>query len=349
MPRIIDLRSDTVTKPTESMKQAMYMAEVGDDVMGEDPTVNELEAYAASITGKESALFFPTATQSNLAAIMAFCQRGDEYIVGDQAHCYRFEAGGAAVLGSVQPQPIPFESNGTLDLAKVKKQIKMDDPHFARTRLLCLENTFMGKALPVDYLIEAGNFAKEHGLALHMDGARACNAAVASSCTLEELLAPVDSVTICLSKGLGCPAGALLCASKKVIILAKRARKILGGGMRQAGILAAAGLYALKNHIDRLAEDHRLAQVLADQLKTIEHPDLLSVSSSTNMVFLEMSPEKGRHLQAFLSENGIKILSGYLEHIRLVIHMDTNEADVLQAAEIISKFFSESFVIQKYI
>ncbi|MCW5622370.1 MAG: low-specificity L-threonine aldolase, partial [Burkholderiales bacterium] len=259
----IDLRSDTVTRPTPGMRAAMAAAEVGDDVYGEDPTVNRLEVLAAGLLGKEAALFVPTGTQSNLLGVMAHCERGDEYLVGQQAHTYKYEGGGAAVLGSIQPQPLEFEPDGSLDLERAAAAIKPDDSHFARTRLLCLENTQGGKVLALDYLERAHAFARAHGLGLHLDGARLFNAAVEQGVPVGEIARWFDTVSVCLSKGLGAPVGSVLCGSAGHIAKARRWRKVLGGGMRQAGVLAAAGIYALENHIERLAEDHANARRLA--------------------------------------------------------------------------------------
>ena len=244
--RTIDLRSDTVTRPTEKMRKIMAGAEVGDDVYGDDPTVNRLEKRAAEMTGFEDAIFATSGTQANLIGIMSHCQRGDEYIVGQLAHTYRYEAGGAAVLGSIQPQPLEFEKDSTLDLKKVEEKIKADDFHFARTRLLCLENTQGGKALPLDYLQKASSFAKSKNLKLHLDGARLFNAVVKQNVEVTEITGCFDSVSICLSKGLGAPVGSLLCGSVEFISEARKWRKMVGGGMRQTGIVAAAGLYALE-------------------------------------------------------------------------------------------------------
>jgi threonine aldolase len=253
---LIDLRSDTVTRPNEAMRQAMYQAEVGDDVYGDDPTVNALQALICELTGKEAALFLPTGTQANLVALLTHCQRGDEYIVGQKAHNYMYEAGGAAVLGSIQPQPLDMADDGSLPLDKVAAAIKIDDIHFARTRLLSLENTHSGKVLPLEYLKKAFEFTREKGLALHIDGARIMNAAVALDVPLSEITRYCDTLTLCLSKGLGAPVGSLLVGSKEYIHRANRWRKMTGGGMRQSGILAAAGIYALENNVQRLKEDH---------------------------------------------------------------------------------------------
>ncbi|MCG8435344.1 MAG: low-specificity L-threonine aldolase, partial [Gammaproteobacteria bacterium] len=251
----IDLRSDTVTLPTQAMRDAMHAADVGDDVYGEDPSVNALEARMAHMAGFESALFLPSGTQSNLVALLSHCRRGDEYIVGQHAHTYRFEGGGAAVFGGIQPQPLDFEADGTLHLDKVAAAIKPDDNHFARTRLLCLENTVNGKILPLSYMQAAAEFARAHNLKLHLDGARIFNAAVALGFNLRDITQHCDSVSICLSKGLGAPVGSVLCGDRAFIEQARRWRKVAGGGMRQAGVLAAACIYALDNNVERLAED----------------------------------------------------------------------------------------------
>ncbi len=258
-----DFRSDTVTRPTPGMRAAMAAAEVGDDVFGDDPSVNALEAQAAALLGFEAALFVPSGTQSNLVGVMTHCARGDEYIVGQDAHTYRYEAGGAAVLGSVQPQPILNARDGTLPLDDIEAAIKPDDAHFARSRLIALENTIGGKVLPAGYTQAVRELADRRGLALHLDGARLWNAAVKSGVAPRDIARGFDSVSVCLSKGLGAPVGSLLCGGRDFIRAARRWRKMLGGGMRQAGILAAAGSYALDHHIARLADDHANAARLA--------------------------------------------------------------------------------------
>jgi threonine aldolase len=248
------------------MRAAIAEAVVGDDVFGDDPTVTRLEARAAEMLGKAAALFVPTGTQSNLVALMAHCGRGDEYIVGQMAHCYRWEAGGAAVLGSIQPQPIANQPDGTLALDDIAAAIKPDDPHFARTRLLALENTIGGRILPQTYVVEATTLARERGLACHLDGARLFNAAVASGVSADVLARPFDSVSVCLSKGLGAPVGSIIAGTGPEIEQANRLRKLLGGGMRQAGVVAAGGIYALDHHVERLADDHANARRLAEGL-----------------------------------------------------------------------------------
>ncbi len=272
--RYIDLRSDTVTQPTDAMRQAMLHAEVGDDVYGEDPGVNALEAFGARLLGKQAALFVPSGTMSNLLAVMSHCQRGEGAILGNAAHIYRYEAQGSAVLGSVALQPLPMQRDGTLAFDDIKAALAPDDAHFVQTRLICLENTHNGKVLPLSYLQEMGAFVAERGLKLHLDGARLFNAAVASETPVEVIAAPFDSISICLSKGLGAPVGSLLVGSHDFIARARRLRKMLGGGMRQAGILAQAGLFALEQHVTRLADDHRRAKRLAEGLAALSGIEL---------------------------------------------------------------------------
>jgi threonine aldolase len=333
--KIIDLRSDTVTKPGDGMRQAMLEAEVGDDVYGEDPTVNDLQELAAEVTGKEAALFVPTGTQGNLLAILAHCQRGEEYIAGQQAHCYRYEAGGAAVFGGVQPQPIEFEGDGRLDLAKVAAMIKPADDHFAITRLLCLENTQAGRALPLDYQREAAALAREYGLKLHLDGARVFNAAVRQQVPVSEITCYYDSISFCLSKGLGAPVGSILVGSREFIARAHRWRKMAGGGMRQVGILAAAGIYALKHNVVRLVEDHQNAKRLAEGLCNIEGLDVELDKVDTNMVFVSMTLEKQPQLIDCLKKQGI-LIGGYGQ-LRLVTHHDIAADDVPVVVEAFEK------------
>src|SRR5947207_3414927 len=259
---MIDLRSDTVTQPSRGMREAMSRAEVGDDVFGDDPTVNRLQEVLAGRFGADAGLFFPSGTQSNLAALMAHCQRGEEVILGQDAHTYCHEAGGAAVLGSIQPQPLDNEPDGTLDLAKVEAAIKPDDSHYAITRLVAIENTIRGKVIGRPYMAEALALARRHSLSTHLDGARIFNASVKLGMPVKDLCAGFDTVSVCLSKGLGTPAGTVLVGRKEVIHRARRIRKMLGGTMRQVGILAAAGIYALEHNVERLAEDHANAQRL---------------------------------------------------------------------------------------
>jgi len=319
---LVDLRSDTVTRPSAGMRRAIAEAQVGDDVFGDDPTVNRLQARAAEMLGFERALLFPSGTQSNLAALMSHCQRGDEYLVGQEAHTYRYEGGGGAVLGSIQPQPLANRPDGTLDLAEVEAAIKPDDPHFARTRLLALENTIGGRVIPRAYLENALKLAKRRGLSTHLDGARIFNAAVKLGVSARELCEGFDSASVCLSKGLGAPAGTLLLGGKAFIEKALRMRKILGGAMRQAGVLAAAGLYALEHNVARLAEDHANAERLARGLREagyeVEPPQ-------TNMVFVKAPAEFADHLV----NNGVLVLAG--ARLRLVTHLDVDGAGIERA------------------
>ncbi|TWC11765.1 MULTISPECIES: low-specificity L-threonine aldolase [unclassified Pseudomonas] len=319
---VIDLRSDTVTQPSAAMLDAMAGAPTGDDVYGEDPTVNRLEAELAGRLGFAAALFVPSGTMSNLLGLMAHCERGDEYIVGQQAHTYKYEGGGAAVLGSIQPQPLEVQADGSLDLAQVAAAIKPDDFHFARTRLLALENTMQGKVLPLEYLARARRFTREHGLALHLDGARLYNAAVKLDVDAREITQYFDSVSVCLSKGLGAPIGSVLCGSVGLIDKARRLRKMVGGGMRQAGILAAAGLYALDHQVQRLADDHANARRLAEGLQAAGY-EVEPVQ--TNMVYVHMG-ERAEALKAFAAERGIKLVAA--PRLRMVTHLDVSAAQI---------------------
>lgn len=339
MTNPIELRSDTFTLPTPAMREAMFRAEVGDDVYGEDPTVNRLETLAAEMFGKEAALFTTSGTQGNLLALLSHCQRGEEYIVGQSAHTYRYEAGGAAVLGSIQPQPLDFEPDGTLDLAKVAAAIKPDDYHFAITRLLCLENTQDGKVLPLAYQAEARALAKRHGLNIHLDGARVFHAAVAQGVDVREIAKNYDSVSVCLSKGLCAPVGTMLVGDADFIARARRWRKMVGGGMRQAGVLAAAGILALTEMVERLAEDHRHAEMLAAGLAEI--PGFSVEWQATNMVFYRLDENPAGKFSAFMVERGINIGddSGL---IRAVTHHGITAADierVLDAARAFGAIF----------
>jgi threonine aldolase len=320
--KLVDLRSDTVTRPSDGMRRAMAQAQVGDDVFGDDPTVNRLQAHAAEMLGFEQGLLFPSGTQSNLAALMSHCGRGDEYLVGQEAHTYRFEAGGGAVLGSIQPQPLANRPDGTLDLAEVEAAIKPDDPHFARTRLLALENTIGGRVISRSYLEKALEVARRRGLSTHLDGARIFNAAVKLGVSAKSLCEGFDSVSVCLSKGLGAPAGTLLLGNGSFIAKAIRMRKILGGAMRQAGIIAAAGLYALEHNVARLAEDHANAERLAHGLREAGYD---AEPPQTNMVFVKAPPGLDDHLV----NNEILVLAG--PRLRLVTHLDVDGAAIERA------------------
>ena len=336
--KVIDLRSDTVTKPTAEMRAAMLAAEVGDDVYGEDPTVNRLEALAAATLGKEAALFVCSGTQSNLLALLSHCERGDEYIVGQQGHTYKYEGGGAAVLGSIQPQPLDYEADGSLDLDRVESAIKPDDPHFAKTKLLCLENTQGGKVLPLDYLKSAQEFTRARGLGLHLDGARVFNAAVHLKVPVSEVSRYFDSVSVCLSKGLGAPVGSVLCGTKALVAKARRWRKVVGGGMRQAGVLAAAGIYALENNVERLATDHENARALARALTGIEGVAVAPNGAQTNMLYINIEPQRSVRMREVLKSQGI-LISGQ-GSIRLVTHLDVNRADIDRFAVAVRESFA---------
>ena len=344
--KTVDMRSDTVTQPTEAMRAAMHAAPLGDDVFGDDPSVNALQEKIAAMLGLEAALFVPTGTQSNLCGILSHCQRGDEYIVGQQAHCYRWEGGGAAVFGSVQPQPLNHQPDGSLSLDDIEAAIKPDDAHFARTRLLALENTLGGKLLPFDYVQQATALAKSKGLNRHLDGARLFNAAVAQAAQTgsdakteaRRIANCFDSASVCFSKGLGAPVGSALCGSKDFIARAHRIRKMAGGGMRQGGMLAAAALHALDHHIDRLAGDHALARRLADGLAGID--GLQVEAPQTNMVFVDVTgaaKEKSAALLEHLAGHGI--LATGLYRLRFVTHLDVDAQGVDRAIAVIRGFF----------
>ena len=343
--RVVDLRSDTVTQPTAAMREAMMAAPLGDDVFGDDPSVNALQDRIAEITGKAAALFMPSGTQSNLCGILAHCQRGDEYIVGQNAHTFRYEGGGAAVFGSVQPQPLTQDAQGRMALADIAGAIKPDDPHFARTRLLCLENTWNGHVMPDGYLLAATQLAREHGLATHLDGARVFNAAVASAAPGQGALARVreladsfDSLSVCFSKGLGAPMGSALCGSVELISRARRIRKMAGGGLRQVGLMAAAAHHALDHHIDRLADDHALAQRLAEGLQGID--GLAVRSAQTNIVFVDVTHGRGPALLAFLETQGV--LATGMIGLRFVIHLGVDAAGIDHAITSVRRFFTEA-------
>jgi threonine aldolase len=358
----IDLRSDTVTQPTEAMRAAMLAAPLGDDVFGDDPTVNALQDKIAALLGFEAALFVPTGTQSNFCAILSHCQRGDEYIVGQMAHAYRWEGGGAAVFGSVQPQPLNHQADGTLALADIESAIKPDDAHFARTRMLALENTWGGVVLPFDYVQQATALAKSRGLTRHLDGARLFNAAVAQAAMrragagagtetpsavdartdayaeARAIAQCFDSVSVCFSKGLGAPVGSALCGSRDFIARAHRIRKMAGGGMRQAGVLAAAALYALDHNVARLADDHALAKRLSHGLAGID--GLQVEAPQTNIVFVDLVGEakaRSADLIPYLKSRGV--LATGLYRLRFVTHLDVDAAGIDQAVQAIQDFF----------
>ena len=354
-----DFRSDTVTQPSIAMKERMFSAALGDDVFQDDPTTLELQRYAAQLLGFEAALFAPSGTQTNLIAMMSHCQRGDEAIVGQQWHTYKWEAGGMAVLGSIQPQPLELQADGTLALSDIAAAIKPDDPHFARTRLVVIENTVGGKVLPLSYMRDVAALAKAKSLACHIDGARLMNAAVALAPAhklspqqmARELCQGYDSVSLCLSKGLGCPIGSLLLGSSDFIARARRVRKMLGGGMRQTGVLAAAGLYALQHNIDRLADDHANCQHLADgltdlaaQLPTL-NGQLQVLPVQTNILFTDLSLELAEKLLPYLAERGVKLTAsnyqtaiGAIRRVRWVCHLDVSRTDIERTLQAITEF-----------
>ena len=336
-----DFRSDTVTRPSSGMRRAMADAEVGDDVFGDDPTVARLEAVLAERLGKSAAVFMTSGTQSNLAALMAHCGRGDEYIAGMDAHCYVHEQGGAAWIGSIQPQPIPHQPDGTLALADIEAAIKPDDAHLARTRLLALENTFGGRVMPQVWIGEATALARKHGLGTHLDGARVFNAAVAGNVDVAEIARPFDTISVCLSKGLGAPIGTVLVGEAELVAKARRLRKALGGGLRQVGILAAAGLYALEHNVERLAEDHANAKRLAEGLARIEA--LAVTPPDTNIVWVRVAPDKSKAFTDHVAAEGLGITGGYgREQQRWVTHLDVDAAAVDRAVAAAERFFSSA-------
>lgn len=346
---VIDLRSDTVTRPTAAMREAMLAAPLGDDVFGDDPSVQALQERIAGLLGFEAALFVPTGTQSNLCAILAHCQRGDEYIVGQMQHCYRWEGGGAAVLGSVQPQPIAHAADGSLPLDEIEAAIKPDDAHFARTRLLALENTLGGQLLPFGYVQRATTLAADKGLARHLDGARLFNAATAQAAQVggevyaeaRRIAQCFDSVSVCFSKGLGAPIGSALCGTRDFIARAHRIRKMAGGGMRQAGLLAAAAHHALDQHVTRLADDHVLAQRLARGLAGIE--GVQPRAPHSNIVFVDLTGDaraRGVGLLPYLAQRGI--LATGLYQLRFVTHLDVDAAGVDRAVAAVRAYFQQA-------
>jgi len=333
---IIDLRSDTVTRPTPAMRKAMAEAEVGDDVYGDDPTVNRLQALAAEMLGTEAALFVPSGTQSNLCALLAHCERGDEYIVGQTGHTYLYEGGGAAVLGSIQPQPLDFRPDGSLDLVQVEAKIKPDDPHFARTKLLCLENTQGGKVLPLPYLAEARALADRHRLGLHLDGARIFNASVKLGVDVTEISRHFDSVSACLSKGLCAPVGSVLCGKRELIDRARRWRKVLGGGMRQAGVLAAAGILAITEQVRHLGEDHGNARQLAERLARLPGLAVDTDAVQTNMVFARPERLSRPEMERRMAAEGV-LIGGSGSDLRLVTHFDFKAEHIAPVVEAFSR------------
>ncbi|MFK8083016.1 MAG: low-specificity L-threonine aldolase [Granulosicoccus sp.] len=339
MNRLIDVRSDTVTQPSAAMRKAMMDAPVGDDVYGDDPSVNQLQDFAAELLGHEAALFMPTGTQSNLVALLTHCQRGDEYIVGADAHTYKYEGGGAAALGGIQPQPMPFDNNGGLDLAIVASLIKEDDVHFARTRLLCLENSQHGRVQSLHSMQSTKVFASDHGLQLHLDGARMANAAVHLGVDLKSIAQCFDTVSLCLSKGLGAPVGSLLLGRREFIDEARRWRKVTGGGMRQAGIVAAAGMLALTDGVARLHEDHENALSLAHKLDGLDGVSVREGWTQTNMVWLDLEHAVGEALKDHARQSGV-LLSASGKKCRIVTHLDISSNDIDTISKAIRRFFA---------
>ena len=335
---LIDLRSDTVTRPTAAMREAMAIAEVGDDVYGDDPTVNDLQARVAALLGKQAGLFVASGTQSNLCALLAHCQRGDELLVGDCYHVHRYEAGGVSVLGGVMMEALATDHRGMMQPAAITKAVKPDDPHCPISRLLCLENTVSGHVHNVASIAGLAKAGRDSGLAVHLDGARLMNASVKLGVPARQLVEAVDSVSLCLSKGLGTPAGSVLVGSAEFIARARRMRKLVGGGMRQVGILAAAGLYALDHHIDRLADDHAAALRLADRLGRIAKVTVNADLVETNMVFMQLPEGAADPLRAHLAGRGILLGSGD-RTIRLVTHLDIDFLAVDQFTAEIADFF----------
>ena len=353
MTALIDFRSDTVTRPSRAMREAMLHAEVGDDVYGEDPTINALQEQAAAILGFEAALYGVSGTQTNLLGLMSHCARGEEVIVGQTAHTYRWEAGGMAVLGSIQPQPLDQRADGTMELQAIEAAIKPDDAHYAVTRLIALENTWGGKVLPAGYSPSVKAIAMQHGLSTHLDGARLFNAAVYSAArsggtpiaAAREICESFDSVSICLSKGLGAPVGSLLLGTRSLIAKARRIRKMIGGGMRQGGVVAAAGQYALEHNIDRLAEDHANAARLAMGLTEISRGHLKIEPPQTNILWAELSPSIADSFGTHLKSRGILVSAAYGKQ-RWVTHLDVTTADVDRAVAVAGEYFEKMAKLQ---
>jgi len=330
---VVDLRSDTVTLPSDEMREAMAQAELGDDVFGEDPTVNRLERMAAERVGKEAGLFVASGTMGNLTSILTHCRRGEEVILGDQSHTFIYEGGGIAALGGIHPHTIPNQPDGTLRLEDIEAAIRPDNVHFPRTRLICLENTHnrcCGVPLTPQYTGAVADLARRRGLDIHLDGARLFNAAVALGVNVKELAASVDSLSICLSKGLAAPVGSVICGSKAFIAEARRVRKVLGGGMRQAGVLAAAGIVALEKMVDRLREDHDNARRLAEGIAGIEGLAIDPANVHTDIVYFDVV---GTGLAADtlikrMSDRGVRMLSVGPKRIRAVTHYGITADDI---------------------
>ncbi|MCD6290341.1 MAG: low-specificity L-threonine aldolase [Anaerolineae bacterium] len=331
--RVVDLRSDTITRPTPAMRRAMAEAEVGDDVFGEDPTVNRLQEMAAERMGKEAALFVASGTMGNLVSLLAHCGRGDEVILGDQAHTYIYEQGGSAALGGIHPRVVPNQPDGTMDLQQIEDAIRPDNEHFPRSRLIALENTHnrcYGTPITAEYTKAVSQIARRHGLKVHVDGARIFNAAIALGVDVKELVADVDSVMFCLSKGLAAPVGSVVCGTREFIAQARRTRKVVGGGMRQAGILAAAGIVALTEMVDRLAEDHANARRLAEGLANIDGLSVDLDRVSTNILYFDVTRETltAQELVDRLNAEGVRVLSTGPRRIRAVTNYHVSADDI---------------------
>lgn len=340
--RIIDLRSDTITRPTPAMRRAMAEAEVGDDVFGEDPTVNRLEEMAAERMGKEAGLFVASGTMGNLVCLLTHCGRGDEVLLGDRSHTFVYEQGGSAALGGVHPRTLPNEPDGTLDLGHIEAAIRPDNIHFPRTRLIVIENTHnrcSGSPLTPQYMRGVAEIARRHDLKVHVDGARIFNAAVALGVDASDLVSEADSVMCCLSKGLAAPVGSLVCGGRAFIREARRARKVVGGGMRQAGVIAAAGIVALTEMVDRLAEDHANAQRLAEGLANAKGVSVDPGSVRTNIVYLDITREGllSAHLAEQLAREGVLLLPTGPRQLRAVTHYHITPDDVDDAVQIIRR------------
>ena len=338
----IDLRSDTVTRPTSAMRRAMAEAEVGDDVFGEDPTVNRLEEMAADRLGKEEGLFVASGTMGNLICLLSHCGRGDEVLLGDQSHTFFYEQGGSAALGGIHPRPLPNQPDGTLDPDHVEAAIRPDNLHFPRTRLIVLENTHnrcSGSPLSPEYMRRVGEIARRHHLKIHVDGARIFNAAVAMGVKASDLVSEADSVTFCLSKGLAAPVGSVVCGTRDFIAEARRARKVLGGGMRQAGVIAAAGIVALTEMVDRLSEDHDNARRLAQGLAQVGGLSVNPGSVQTNIVYLNLTRNgfSSDHLVKQLAGEGVLLLPTGPQQLRAVTNYHVARDDVDTAVEVIRK------------
>jgi len=338
---MIDLRSDTVTKPSPHMYEAMAIAELGDDVYGGDPTIIELEETVADMLGSEAGMYVTSGTQSNFTAVLTHCERGEEYIIDEDYHVYKSEAVGTAALGGIIPQTMPVLDDGSVDLAVMEARIKVEDMHYPRTKLVCFENTHNGKALSPEYMGQATAMAKSNGLACHLDGARLMNAAIAHGCSAKDLTKGFDTVSLCLSKGLGAPVGSVLVGGADFIKEARRARKMLGGGLRQAGILAACGLVAVREQVDRLAEDHRLAARLASELAQIPEITTEPQGANTNMVFIHVDGAHRLSLQAHMESRGIKI-GGRAPTFRLVLHRDIKEVDIATTVSAMAEYFRDA-------